>query len=94
MNYSKVIRYEANKRRLSIALVFCLFFGMIGLHRFYVKKKDSGLAMLILTLIVIGIPITLVWSIVDLFFIDDMVTKYNNDLADKIELHYSEPNKR
>ncbi|MDR1226099.1 MAG: TM2 domain-containing protein [Prevotellaceae bacterium] len=94
MNASKLIRYNANKRQLSVALVFCIFFGMLGLHRFYVNKKDSGLAMLILTLVVIGIPISFVWSVVDLFFVPDMISAYNNDLVDKIDQHYFSQEKK
>lgn len=93
MNSSKIIRYEANKRSLSIALVYCIFFGVFGIHRFYVNKRDTGLAMLILSLIVVGLPITIVWSFVDLFLLPDMVSTYNNDLADKIEQHYYQPSK-
>jgi len=93
MNNSKLIRYEANKRSLSIALVYCIFFGIFGMHRFYVGKRDSGLAMLILSLIVVGLPITLIWNFVDLFLLPNMVSGYNNDLADKIEQHYYQPPK-
>ncbi|MDR1342623.1 MAG: TM2 domain-containing protein [Prevotellaceae bacterium] len=88
MNTSRLIRYEANKRSLGAALVFCIFFGFLGLHRFYVNKKNSGMAMLILSIIVVGLPVTIVWSIVDLFLVSGMVSTYNNDLADKIEQHY------
>ncbi|MDR1022992.1 MAG: TM2 domain-containing protein [Prevotellaceae bacterium] len=91
MNTSKLIRYEANKLSLGVAVVFCIFFGFLGLHRFYVNKKNSGTAMLILSLVVVGLPVTIVWSIVDLFLISDMVCSYNNDLADKIEQHYYHP---
>ena len=91
MTISKLIRYEANKRSLSIALVYCIFFGLFGMHRFYVGKRDSGSAMLILSLIVVGLPITIVWSFVDLFLLPNMVSNYNNDLADKIDQHYYQP---
>lgn len=93
MDASKIIRYEANKRSLGIALVYCIFFGIFGIHRFYVGKRESGLAMLILTIIVIGIPVTFIWSFVDLFLLPAMVSGYNNDLADKIEQHYYQPTK-
>ncbi|MDR1416236.1 MAG: TM2 domain-containing protein [Prevotellaceae bacterium] len=91
MNTARLIRYEANRRLLGVAVTFCIFFGFLGLHRFYVNKRNSGMAMLILSLSVVGLPITIVWSIVDLFLISDMVCTYNNDLADKIEQHYYHP---
>jgi TM2 domain-containing membrane protein YozV len=88
MNMSKLIRYEANKRSAAIAAVFCIFFGFLGLHRFYLNKKRSGAAMLILSLLGVGLPVAIIWSIIDLFRVGDMVDAYNNDLADKIEQHY------
>ncbi|MDR0688498.1 MAG: TM2 domain-containing protein [Prevotellaceae bacterium] len=91
MNISMLIRYEANKRSLGVAVVFCFFFGFLGLHRFYVGKRNSAIAMLILSLIAVGLPVTIVWSIVDLFLIGGMVCTYNNDIADKIEQHYYHP---
>jgi TM2 domain-containing membrane protein YozV len=91
MNVSKLIRYEANKRSAAIAVVFCIFWGFLGLHRFYVGKKKSGTIMLILSLTVIGLPAAIIWSMVDLFQVCDMVCTCNNDLADKIEQHYYQP---
>lgn len=88
MNTSKLIRYEANKRSAAMTAVFCIFFGFLGLHRFYVNKKKSGTVMLILSLVGVGLPVTIIWSIIDLFRVGDMVSTYNNDLADKIEQHY------
>ena len=37
-----------------ITLVLCVFLGLIGAHRFYVKKTETGLLMLI-TLGLLGI---------------------------------------
>lgn len=63
------------KKSRIAALVLCFFFGMLGVHRFYLGKNGSGAIMLILTLIgvalsgiVIGLPllaITLIWAVVD-----------------------------
>ncbi|MDR3187759.1 MAG: TM2 domain-containing protein [Prevotellaceae bacterium] len=88
MNTAKLIRYEANKRSAAMAAVCCFFLGFLGLHRFYINQKRSGAVMLILSLVAVGLPVTIIWSMVDLFRIGDMVSAYNNDLADKIEHHY------
>ncbi|MDR3296770.1 MAG: NINE protein, partial [Prevotellaceae bacterium] len=64
MNASKIIRYEANKRVLGVAVVFCLLLGFLGLHRFYVGHRNTATAMLILSVSVVGLPVSLVWSIV------------------------------
>lgn len=46
-----------------VALLLCIFFGGIGLHRFYVGKIGTGLLM-IFTLGGLGI-----WSFIDLISI-------------------------
>ncbi|GHT10330.1 hypothetical protein AGMMS4956_01490 [Bacteroidia bacterium] len=85
-----LIRFESNKRSLSVAFAFCLFFGMLGLHRFYLGKEGTAWAMFILTIAVIGTPITLVWTLVDMFLIGNMVKEHNNALADNLEQRYKE----
>ncbi|GHT72378.1 hypothetical protein FACS189456_0730 [Bacteroidia bacterium] len=93
-NTSQYIRFQVHKRSLGVAIVFCLFFGMLGMHRFYLGKESSGAAMLILSITVIGIPVSLIWSIVDLFMISSLVHDHNIRLADKLERHYSEDDRR
>jgi TM2 domain-containing membrane protein YozV len=50
------------KSRL-VALLFCLFLGVIGVHRFYVGKIGTGILM-VLTLGGLGI-----WALIDLILI-------------------------
>ena len=50
------------KSRL-VALLFCLFLGLLGVHRFYVGKVGTGILQL-LTLGGIGI-----WVLIDLIMI-------------------------
>ncbi|MFP4333524.1 MAG: TM2 domain-containing protein, partial [Campylobacterales bacterium] len=38
------------KKSRVASLVLCFFFGMLGVHRFYLGKNSSGAIMLILTL--------------------------------------------
>jgi len=46
-----------------LALVLCFFFGLLGIHRFYVGKMGSGILQL-LTAGGLGI-----WTIIDFFSI-------------------------
>lgn len=53
---------ESPKSRL-VALVLCMTFGFLGVHRFYVGKVGTGILM-ILTLGGLGI-----WTLIDLVMI-------------------------
>ena len=41
------------------------FLGTLGVHRFYVGKTGSGIAMLLLTLSILGLLVTRVWALID-----------------------------
>ena len=49
-----------------IALL-CIFLGCLGIHRFYVGKTKTGVAMLLITLLTAGFGslITGIWALVD-----------------------------
>ncbi len=64
------ISNEANN--IVVAYLLLIFLGLIGAHRFYMGRTGSGVAMLILTLTVIGLPVTLIWAFVDLFLLPGM----------------------
>lgn len=57
-----------------ITLLLCVFLGLIGAHRFYVKKTETGVLMLI-TLELLGI-----WVLIDLILILIGKFKDENDL--------------
>jgi TM2 domain-containing membrane protein YozV len=60
--------------RADYGMVYLLWFfgGWFGLHRFYMGYRNEAITMVILNLIIIGIPVTLVWWIVDLFYIEKL----------------------
>lgn len=51
------------------AFLLCLFLGMLGAHRFYLGRKGSAIAQLLLTLTLVGAFISVPWAIIDLFLI-------------------------
>ena len=57
-------RRFSSKSRLT-AFLFAFFLGYFGAHRFYVGKTGTGVAMLALSVSVIGIFATAVWVLID-----------------------------
>lgn len=47
------------------AFLLAFWLGPFGIHRFYVGKTGSGIAMLVLTVTVIGAVVSGVWAVVD-----------------------------
>jgi TM2 domain-containing membrane protein YozV len=56
---------NASDRTIVAAFLMAFFIGPFGIHRFYVGKTGSGIAMLILTLTMIGAIITVIWATID-----------------------------
>ena len=48
------------------AVLLALFLGQLGVHRFYLGSKGTGVVMLILTFTLVGIIISLPWAVIDL----------------------------
>ncbi len=57
------VRSDRNKY---VAAVIAFLFGVLGIHRFYLGRNGSGIAMLVMTCTVIGLLITGPWAFVDM----------------------------
>jgi TM2 domain-containing membrane protein YozV len=57
---------EANDRNKYVAAILAFLLGPLGIHRFYLGRTGSGLAMLILTCTVAGLFLTVPWAFIDM----------------------------
>lgn len=73
---------ERNGKNIVVAYILAVFFGTLGIHRFYMGKTGSGLAMLLITVLTLGIGaiVTGVWMFVDLFLIPGWIQEDQNTL--------------
>lgn len=56
---------DESERLILPAFLLAFFLGVFGVHRFYAGKIGSGVAMIILTVTVIGAIASTIWAIVD-----------------------------
>ncbi|NJC32743.1 TM2 domain-containing membrane protein YozV [Sphingomonas jejuensis] len=49
-----------------IAALLAFFAGTLGIHRFYLRRKGSGIAMLLLSCTVVGLAVTVPWAFIDM----------------------------
>jgi len=68
------------KRDIGVAYILWLLLGFFGGHRFYARQKGTAIIMMILTVTVIGWPITLIWWLIDALLLPDLVDKFNREV--------------
>jgi TM2 domain-containing membrane protein YozV len=73
-------RVANDKPSMATAYVLGVFLGLFGAHRFYLDRKGSGIAMLLLSITVLGLLITIPWHIIDWFLIGGWVREKTEDL--------------
>lgn len=64
MNEASATPEMSDKKRM-LAFLLAFFFGPFGAHRFYVGKTRSAVAMLVISLTVIGLVVTGIWGTID-----------------------------
>jgi TM2 domain-containing membrane protein YozV len=57
---------DIGDRNKYIAAVIAFFFGTLGIHRFYLGRTGSGIAMVVLTCTFIGMLVTIPWAFIDM----------------------------
>jgi TM2 domain-containing membrane protein YozV len=73
--------YEANKKTALVAYLLWFFLGLFGGHNFYLGRTGVAVTQLILSLIFVGLIITIFWVLVDAFLIPGWIRRQNNLLA-------------
>jgi len=57
---------DQNDRNKYVAAILAFFVGPLGIHRFYLGRTGSGIAMLLLTITLFGLIISAPWALIDM----------------------------
>jgi TM2 domain-containing membrane protein YozV len=57
---------DLGDRNRFVAALIAFFIGPLGIHRFYLGRTGSGIAMIVLTCTVIGLLVTIPWAFIDM----------------------------
>jgi len=71
-------------KNMVLAYVLWYFLGIFGGHRFYMKKTGSAVAMLILSITLVGMIATWIWWVVDAFLLHTWIKEHNRALEYQI----------
>ena len=53
-------------RNKVVAALLAFFIGVLGVHRFYLGRTGTGIVMLLLSCTLVGLLLTVPWSIIDM----------------------------
>src|SRR3954469_1074092 len=94
LDAERMMRYDANRKSVLLAYILWFFLGLFGVHRMYLGRWGSGIAMLVLHglswltyLILIGwlgFGLLGLWWLIDALLIPGMTRSYNNRLIDEL----------
>lgn len=70
---------KKGKNKLIAYLLLICVTGLFGVHRFYIGKVGSGILMLLLS----WTGISLVWCVIDLFWLSGAVDRHNKKIEDE-----------
>ncbi len=58
--------YPRSDRNKYVAAILAFFLGPLGIHRFYLGRRGSGIAMLVLTCTLVGLILSAPWAFIDM----------------------------
>jgi TM2 domain-containing membrane protein YozV len=76
-----MLMFEMNKKEVCVAYALWFFLGYFGAHNFYLKRTVIAVVQLLLTLTIVGVVITFLWTLADAFLIPGLVRRDNYRLA-------------
>ena len=56
----------ANDRNKYVAALIAFLLGPLGIHRFYLGRTGSGIAMLLLSCTIVGLAVSIPWAFIDM----------------------------
>lgn len=59
------VRPRGGDKNRIVAALLAFFLGLLGIHRFYLGRTGSGIAMLVLTITVFGMIVSAPWALID-----------------------------
>lgn len=90
-----MMAFETGKKSTGIGYLLWFFFGGLGVHRFYLGRTGSGIAMLVIFILSLiltfafigafGFIVLGIWVIVDAFLIPGIAREHNQALMQRIE---------
>ena len=91
---ARLMQYDAAKKSALIAYVLWFFLGGLGVHRFYLGRIGSGIAMAVISVLswitvyigigFIGLVVIGIWWLLDAFLIPGITTRANQELATRL----------
>ena len=79
-------RIANDARNIVVAYLLLIFLGVLGAHRFYMGRTGSAVAMLVLTLTVVGILVTMIWAFIDLFLLPGMAREDKEAMRQRLTM--------
>lgn len=89
-----LMAFEAGKKSMGVTYVLWLLLGGLGVHRFYLGKVGTGVAILVLNLLgwatlIAGVGFAFlavvgIWLLVDAFLIPGYIRSHNASLMAKL----------